>query len=355
MSKKVLHAAYQRHFAPGISAQMHAEQQAAVELGIDWHSRLFTSRSCVPTDVIDGDLGPDGADKRNFYRWLTEVSEDYDIVLLRHIPADYDELRFLKSAKLPVFLMHHTLEVPELLSSLDVKSAAKAAIEAIVAPRCIRFAKGIVGVTEEIVDYQVRRSGTSRLNSTVYPNGIKLDGTDIAEDARTGSVPRLIFVSSYFHRWHGLDRLISAVKASSEEFVIDIVGNVHGADARAAFGDDRLILHGPLNNSGIAALLAESWLALSSFALDRKKMKQACTLKVRQYLSHGIAVYASHLDVFPEEFPYFEVGSCNLDDIVKFAKSMRFVSREDVRKTSWPYIDKTVLLRGCYESLMALD
>ncbi|UNK38238.1 hypothetical protein MNR02_00560 [Shinella sp. H4-D48] len=355
MSKRVLHAAYQRYFSPGISAQMYQEQQAADELGIVWHSRLFTSESHVSTDVVCRDLSSDGAAKSDFYSWLTRMSEDYDIVLLRHLPADYGEFCFLKRSKIPVLLMHHTLEVPELIGSLNVKSLAKAAIEAVVAPQCIRQAYGIVSVTEEIAQYQIQRSGFPMNKSIVYPNGIRMDGSIAHEDGRTGAVPRLIFVSSYFHPWQGLDRVIYSARSFEEDFVVDVVGDVHDNDARAAFGDARFVFHGALDNKRVAAMLSKSWLALSSFALDRKNMKQACTLKVRQYLSHGVPVYATHLDVFPRSFPYFKVGSCNLSDMVDFAKNMRFVSREDVRKTSRPYIDKTILLRGCYERLMALD
>lgn len=354
MYTKVLHAAYQKNFSPGISAQMYAEQKAADEIGINWHSRLYTSRSTFPTDVVDSSLGAGGASKKNFYRWLTKMSEQYDAILLRHMPADCHELKFLLRAKLPVFLMHHTLEVPELLVSPNARSVAKAAAEVILAPWSIRQARGIVGVTEEIVDYELLRSGCSRSNSIVYPNGVDLSSIGNAGDARTGSVPRLIFVSSYFQPWQGLDRLISAAKSCDEEFVIDIVGNVNEADANSALLDRRFILHGHLDNSRVDALLAKSWLALSCFALDRKKMKQACTLKVRQYLSHGVAVYASHLDVFPPKFPYFKTGDCNLNDIVSFARNMRQLSREDIRKITLPYIDKVTLLRGCYERLMRL-
>lgn len=349
---RVLHAAYQRHFSPGISSQMHAEQQAADSQGIAWDSRLFTSRRAVSTDVVDLGASGRGAGKKSFYRWLREASAQYDVIVLRHIPADPLELQFVRNAKVPIFSVHHTLELPELLSTLSVRSVAKAAAEAVLAPKVLRLCRGVIGVTEEIAEYERGRSKIVGGNFLVYPNGIKLAQEEAPVDGRSDDVPRIIFVSSYFQPWQGLDKLIQAARLSGENFVIDIVGNVAKEDAKALSGDKRFVVHGLLGEAETNALSARSWLALSSFALERKRMKQACTLKVRQYLSQGVAVYASHEDVFPVDFPYFHNGPCDIASIIQFARTMRQVSRDQVRLRAAEYIDKARIVRRLYENLM---
>ncbi len=81
-------------------------------------------------------------------------------------------------------------------------------------------------------------------------------------------------------------------------------------------------------------------------------MKEACTLKVREYLNYGIPVYAGHRDAaLPEEFPYYKNGDVNLSDMIHFAEKCRNFSKNEIARSAAKYISKDVLLNKFYNQL----
>ena len=82
-------------------------------------------------------------------------------------------------------------------------------------------------------------------------------------------------------------------------------------------------------------------------------MQEACTLKVREYLSLGLAVYTGHKDVFPEDFPYYKNSSVDISQIINFAMIMKKITREEIRNSAIPFLSKTNLLSNLYQNLEA--
>ena len=73
-----------------------------------------------------------------------------------------------------------------------------------------RQVKGIVGVTQEIADYQISVH-KANCPAGFYPNGIDLSQIDLIEDYRREDI-HVVLMCGKFSPWHGLDRLIEAVK-----------------------------------------------------------------------------------------------------------------------------------------------
>lgn len=353
---KILHASFQRFWAPGIAAQVEAEQWAAEQLGITWTSRLFVAHTeDVRSRVVVGPIGADssGASRREFYLWLKAElkSQDYDLLILRYVPAAPDQVFFLNQVKIPVFLAHHTLEGRELAAEGGVKSWIKRSVEGLCAFLSLRRCAGIVAVTPEIAQYESRRGLKRRAPVHIYPNGIATTEGQMKEDARAGVVPVLLFVAAHFSPWHGLDRFLASAGASSEKFLVHIVGNVGEGDVHRVECDDRFVFHGPSSRDKISTLAQQSWVGLSSFAMDRIGLSQACTLKVREYLSQGLPVYAGYEEVFDGGFSYVESGPCEIDQILNFAKRAKDWSRAEVVEASRPHIDKRYLLQVLHRAL----
>ena len=80
-------------------------------------------------------------------------------------------------------------------------------------------------------------------------------------------------------------------------------------------------------------------------------MREACTLKVREYLMLGIPVYAGYTDVFPESFRFYKKGEADIEAILNFAHSQRISSRIEICVASHPYINKEILLEKLYDEL----
>ena len=124
---------------------------------------------------------------------------------------------------------------------------------------------------------------------------------------------------------------------------LHIIGNI---SASSDHRDDRIVFHGVRDEQYIEEIASECDVGLSSFALFRKNMSEACPLKVRQYLAMGIPVYSGHVDSgLPPDFPYYKNGGLNLNALLNFAKYSRCFSREEVRSASSKYIDKKLLMK----------
>lgn len=353
---RVLHATILKKPIVGIVNQLFLEKTAAENLGLSWDSILCVGEMGNNFDYKKQDIikvlhnNNWFALRLAFYKFLISKNDEFDVLLLRHNTSNPLEYLFLKSIDKPVFLVHHTLEEAELLSDNTIKGKMKYSAERVFGGMSIKNSDGIICVTEEIFKYENARVDNFFEKKIIYPNGVFYNNTELV-DNRTLGIPEILFVASDFIPWHGLDLLLRDLENTSEKFILHIVGNVSRKDAIEAEKDNRVILYGVLNQEEINEVIQKSWVGLSSFALDRKKMKEACTLKVREYLHGGVPVYSGYKDVFPSEFKYYRKGSPNFNEIIKFAKEMRLVSKQDIKESSRPYIDKEVLLSNLYKEL----
>lgn len=363
---RILHAASTVKHRIGVIQQMQWEQCAAQALKLPWKTQLYCPKNLVRTDfscikesscVVAEESGGSLRElyawlklQKEFYRWLSHEIEHYDILLLRYSIHDPFLSPFLHRTRIPTLLIHHTLETHELAVSLNPTSILRIWAEKMMARSSLRAASGIIGVTQEILNYEIVRRNGSDIPTTVYPNGIYYE-KDPADDCRT-DVPELVMVASRFQIWHGLDLLLDSIESCIKSFKINLIGELTTAQRNRVLNDDRIYVHNSLNHNQIKMFAANCWVGLSSFALHRNCMKQACTLKVREYLMMGLPVYANYKETLPDSFPYFRQGEANIEDILLFASEMRSVSRKSVAEGAEPYISKTALLTELYSWLL---
>lgn len=353
---KVLHSAFSRSLSVGIANQMSFEQLAADSMSLDWSCLLFISSIDDKSSVEDFkiikilDTKSWIRSKLEYYKQLKTITNEYDIILLRYCTADPLQYLFLKAIKKPVYLVHHTLESHEISSEYSLKSIIKRAIEDVFGKLSLRAATGIVAVTNEIFDYESYRSNRSFDKRIIYPNGI-ITNTETLIDQRDSLTPEIIFLASDFVPWHGLDLLLEDLNNTSSNFILHIVGHVSSTDIQLANNDNRVVFHGILSSEDLNILMQRCWVGLSSFALNRKKMGEACTLKVREYLSNGIPVYSGHKDIFQNDFSFYKIGQPYFKDIVQYAHETRSTSKNRIRDLSVPFIDKRHLLLNLSKKL----
>ena len=87
---------------------------------------------------------------------------------------------------------------------------------------------------------------------------------------------------------------------------------------------------------------------MASFALSRKKMKQACPLKTREYLMLGLPVYGDYQDIFPSDSSFFKIGNERIEEILEFSSLTRCLEKKEVANISKKWIDKIDLLDSLY-------
>ncbi|WP_158675467.1 glycosyltransferase [Pseudomonas sp. o96-267] len=280
---------------------------------------------------------------------LYSLRHSYDAYVLRYYVHDPFQLLFILFCSRPVYLVHHTLEFPELAGS-GFLGRLRAALDSLIGKYAIKKSAGIIAVTQEILDYERKRAQVGSRKDFLYPNGIFFDHPPVID--RRNETVELLFVAGHFASWHGLDLLLNEVAVSADQFVLHLVGELSEEDHARAFLDERIVIHGRLSIEAIRAVAESCSLGLSSFALHRNGMEEACTLKVREYLVMGLPVYAAHREVFPASFDFYRNGAISLPDILSFARSTSLASREQVAAAAKPYIDKATILDSLYRGLV---
>lgn len=362
---KFLHAAALLRPPTGIINQMRWEHEAANELGLEWDVRLYCPKGWLELEgFIQESPTVNAGDpskgkpldwlrfRYGYYQWLMSQEENYDAFVLRYYVHDFFQLMFARRCRKPVYFVHHTLEEPELRLPGTVSARVRTILERWAGVPTLRAATGIIGVTQEIVDYEVGRAGISDACTSIYPNGIKFDEGTVVD--RRGEVPELLFVAGGFAPWHGLDLLLDSIEQSDAEFKLHLVGNVHEPNLSRATKDSRIVVHGRRSSEEIRVLAETCWLGLSSFGLHRQNMTEACTLKVREYLMMGLPVYAGHRDVVEDENVFVMSGPADIEVVLRFAKD-QFTSRRKVADASRDGICKRILLSKLYEGLASSD
>lgn len=364
---RVLHSAALLSPSSGILQQMQHEQNAANQLGISWEVKMYcpySINSCYNIIYRDKKIKSENCDRfcskiipwmklrYNYIRWLLQQQDHVDIFLLRYYVHDPFQLWFVKKCKKPVFFLHHTLEVPELAQHSKFLGIIRSILELIIGRYAINNAKGIIGVTKEIVDYEINRSRIIKMNKFIYPNGI-LIGNNILVDKRNNDIPEFIFIAN-FAPWHGLDILLRKVAESNHQFVLHLVGKIP-PKLDMLTNDSRVRLHGVMSQEQIMQLSAQCWVGLASFALFRKKMKQACPLKTREYLMLGLPVCGDFEDVFPADVKFYKKNDGDIDELINFAFLVRDFGKEEVREMAKEWIDKKLLLSKLYYHLTACN
>lgn len=363
---KIIHTAASLNPAPGILNQMQLEQEAADRVQLDWTVRCFCPENFVAdVSILEhcNTVNTTNANnlfsrakcfikfRKEYYKWLRSQEKEFDAFVLRHYTNDPLQYRFVRDCQKPVFLVHHTLEIPELWTS-GLLALPRVILEKHFGKKSIIASSCIIGVTDEIIKYELKRTKNKQNNSLLYPNGILLNKKELLD--RQITEPELIFVAGYFAPWQGLDLLLDSIEQSNESFVLHLVGEMDNESYRRAKKDKRIVIHGLLSKDEINNLSQKCCLGLSSFGLFRKSMKQACTLKVREYLSLGLPVYADYQDIFPPSFPFFKIGPAKIESVLDYAKSVSSTDRNEIARASQPFIDKESLLLKLYEDIVKL-
>jgi glycosyltransferase involved in cell wall biosynthesis len=287
----------------------------------------------------------------DYFSWLKSQEAAYDIFILRYISYDPFQLEFAKKCSRKVCFVHHTLEVEELKTTQNIKNIFLPHAENFIGKRTLSAADALIGVTPEIAKYELHRSGKPNQKIFIYPNGVKYKHHKVP-DNRTETI-QLLFVASFFSSWHGLDILLDNFKNSQENFVFHLVGELSEKDQHVAQQDNRIVLHGNLSQDELHKISSYCHIGLSSFSLARKKMREACTLKTREYLMLGLPVYSGHDDIFPDDFKFYHKGPPIINRILEFAIKFKNVDKKDVSMQSKQYLDKTILLEKLYTEISA--
>lgn len=366
---KILHSACLLRPSMGILKQMEEEACAVKKIDITWTVKFFVPRGQkIKSNVILEARWTNNKYLHNllyklfswfmirieYYLWLLK-QKDVDVILIRYSVHDVFQLMFLLLSKKPVFLVHHTLEEPELDMNKTIIGRIRYFAEKFIGKFCIKYCYGIIGVTNEIIKYEIGRGGVSNKIAYLFPNGVNVSNSFKKVEKPISNIKKILFVASEFSEWHGLDLIFSDMKTNNDNFELHLVGKLLPEDYSYAIQDSRVILYGIKNREFIEKLSSECHVALGSFALERKNMKEACTLKVREYLSLGLPVYSGHKDVFPIDFKFYVMGNPSIKNIINFSNKCSIYTRNDIITDSEKYIDKAYIVEKLFNEITLIN
>lgn len=336
----------------GVVRQMQSERNSARDLGINWDIELWAADSVDGLDfvcVYPPDCKGRISRRRHFFERVTACATEYDVILLRYLPAD-PFLPFLRRGTACLALVLHTKDSMAIRTQFGFwKGLFFSVADWVTCQFVLRKAVGLVAVTGDILEYHRDRTRLNNVPGIVIPNGIDLRRFSMVDDNRQGTI-KLLFIASTFFSWHGLALLLKSLADYPRRRSIELhlVGNVQKADVqfiRESGLEDCVHLHGSLDLSQLRHSLSQADVGIASFGLGDTGLVEACTLKVREYLAAGVPVYSGHRDVaFPAGSTFYRVGAPDIGAIVEFACRMRRFKRSEIRHATEKAIDKSLLV-----------
>ena len=197
------------------------------------------------------------------------------------------------------------------------------------------YCDGIVGVTDEITTYEVKRSGDSKKPHLTLGNGISVESVPIKTSfSFIDSELHLLCVANVM-KWHGLDRLIQGMieYKGTTKINLHIVGGGSEIPAiqqmvKKLSATNQVFFYGPLYGKDLDEMFNRCDIAVGSLGIHRIGLHEATTLKAREYCSRGIPFIYGIPDMdFPSDFPYVlqipaDESSIDMANVIRYAKTV---------------------------------
>jgi hypothetical protein len=163
------------------------------------------------------------------------------------------------------------------------------------------------------------------------------------ERKRTGAVA---IVASSFAPYHGIDKILDLL-AQCDALAVVLAGQGAGFESAerriAELGlGSRALLAGWRELNDLSLLYAEADFAFGSMAPERVGLSQLSSLKVREYLFHGLPAVLGNHDAAVADFPWVTEysGRENLLEFIARARSFdrAEIRREAEKRLSWRHV-----------------
>ena len=229
---------------------------------------------------------------------------------------------------------------------------------------------GIVGVTDEITLYEVKRSGDQKKPHVTIGNGINVDTVPMKNAFPFHGSPVHLLCVSNVSKWHGLDRLIRGMSTFSDrrKIHLHIVGSGEELPViKKMVNDlslnDAVFFYGPLHGKELDELFNRCDIGVGTLGIHRKGLHEASTLKAREYCARGMPFIEGTSDLdFPPDFPYIlhipaDESPVDIPAVIRFTEliyaDLSFpVKMREYARNSLDWSIKAVKLKGFLESLV---
>ncbi len=273
---------------------------------------------------------------------LEDIDEfNPDLVYLRYDTVTANILYLAKRYKLVCELNTIDRDEAKLFfkSQVDLKSTFRLLAFFLLRNKFFQQMEGLVSVTQEILNHPSIRK--YQIPKVCIPNSIQSSAYPIlktlaSDQQRIG----LFFMGTPDQPWQGFDILENLAK-DLPQFDFHVVGLMKPSY-------DNVYFHGFLSMDKYLPIMKSCHVCIGTLALFRKKMTEACPLKIREYVSYGFPIIIGYKESMFEDHSHLpewalEINpqSPSLNSIREFCENMRdrIVSHEE----AYPLIDSGIL------------
>lgn len=229
---------------------------------------------------------------------LLESAEEDSIVYFRYPTADKYFLRVVNFITLRknclLVTEHQSLETKELIQQRKLLTLLS---EKIYGRSVLREITAFVGVTREIIDYELARSGDQSKPYLVNGNGIDVNSIPLRTPPEFDGRSLDLLCVAQVAKWHGLDRLIRGMAEykGNVNVRLHIVGDgSEVSNLKKLVSDlklcDSVFFHGFKTGKELDGFFDKCHIAVGSLGVHRNgnNRKESSTLKAREYCARGI-------------------------------------------------------------------
>lgn len=351
-NKRIAYVALIMSFQSGVANKMRRLAQSAIDEDIPIDYFWFTTnyqmekKHLAPLSVESTEAGNPFKIRKWQAEKINELLKVYHSVVIRYPLYDPVLHLFLKDKK-RIITEHHTKELDE----LKVTGDKRYLMEKWMGNRWMKSFGGLIAVTNEIVNYEVERSGFKGPTAFV-PNSIPHISNTQTKTSSSSKI-NMIMVAN-FRPWHGLDSIIIGLKKHSdlsEKFELHFVGDIPESEKAELVPFKNVKLYGHLNYREIETLYEKMEIGIGGYHLEIKNMEEATALKVREYFANGLKVVLGYLDpAFPKDFPYiFKSHQFDIPEILAFAEKTKSSSKSEIIEKSEAFISSKFVLKKLYD------
>lgn len=274
--------------------------------------------------------------------------ESFDYILFRYPLANKYLLNLSSQYKSKIIFEHNTMELEEIAANglTDTTTKLVYKYEKQFGPKVLANAKAIIGVTNEICEYEVARSN-KKLSHITITNGVEINKFPLRKKPiYDGKTLNLLMLCGSAVNWHGEDLIIRAISSYKGPVSINfyVLGNVLEASKKLVTDlklNDRIKFFDSLKGVELDKIFDEVHIGIGTLALERKGLKEAVPLKVREYMGRGLPFVIGYTDPDIEGQLSLEALCCKIDGsetsinkIIDFAsKAYKIENHESVLRT----------------------
>lgn len=342
----------------GVNKKIEAQAKAAREIGLNLDFIILNSFHENRKDNLIYKKIDDSIFKKKLFRYqiidkYIELKK-YDYIILRYSGMDISSLYFVYKYGEKIITEHHTDEIGEILTYKS-KVSGRYILERYLSPIFLKKVGAFICVTNEIINVELEKCGCFK-KALLMPNGVDTESIRFTKfKPFDGKKLDIIFVASFFAPWHGLDEILNNLVSYNGNVIINIylIGDLHKEDIckiqKIKNPYVNIHIKGRLHGEALDKIFAISTIAISTIAISRKKMTEACALKTREYIARGIPFVYGYKDVDlsgKEKFA-LKIDKFDISKVIDFARSVSQISNlsEEMRQFAIQNLDWKIKMR----------